>query len=79
MRTSETMVSTADGEMLLYEAAPDGDRHGAIVVDGELRTSRAGVMAAGDVVAGAYARIATAVGQGVLAARSVLRYVEGRT
>src|SRR5437763_14242896 len=32
MRTSETMVSTADGEMLLYEAAPDGDRHGAIVV-----------------------------------------------
>jgi len=55
------------------------DRHGAIVVDGELRTSRAGVMAAGDVVAGAYARIATAVGQGVLAARSVLRYVEGRT
>jgi len=57
----------------------DLDRHGAIVVDSELRTSRAGVMAAGDVVANAYPRIATALGQGVLAARSVLRYLQGRS
>ena len=52
------------------------NRHGAVVVDGELRTSRRGVFAAGDVTAGSYPRIATAVGTGVLAARSVLRHLE---
>jgi thioredoxin reductase len=36
-------------------------------------------MAAGDVVAHAYPRVATALGQGVLAARSVLRHVQGRS
>ena len=51
------------------------DRSGAIVVDETLATSRLGVFAAGDVVAGAYWRIATAVGQGSLAARSVLRHL----
>jgi thioredoxin reductase (NADPH) len=55
----------------------DMDRAGAIVVDREMRTSRDGVFAAGDVVAGAYARIAAALGQGSLAARSVLRYLHG--
>ena len=54
------------------------DRAGAIVVDGEMRTSRDGVFAAGDVVAGSYARVASALGQGAVAARSVLRYVQGR-
>ena len=54
------------------------DHRGAIVVDTELRTSRDGVLAAGDVVAGAYPRVATAMGQGVLAARSVLRCLQGR-
>jgi thioredoxin reductase (NADPH) len=51
------------------------DRSGAIVVDETLATSRPGVFAAGDVVAGAYWRIATAMGQGSLAARSVLRHL----
>ena len=37
-----------------------------------------GVMAAGDVTAGAYPRVATALGHGVLASRSALRYVQGR-
>jgi thioredoxin reductase (NADPH) len=55
------------------------DRRGAVVVDEELRTSRAGVFAAGDVVAGAYPRVATALGQGVLAARSLLRHLQGRS
>jgi carboxymethylenebutenolidase len=32
MRTSETMISTPDGEMLVYEAAPDGEERGAIIV-----------------------------------------------
>jgi thioredoxin reductase (NADPH) len=54
------------------------DRSGAIVVDSELRTSKVGVFAAGDVVSGAYLRVAAALGQGSLAARSVLRYLEGR-
>jgi len=61
----------------LFGGQLDLDRRGAIVVDEELRTSRAGVFAAGDVVADAYARIATALGQGVLAARSVLRSLQG--
>jgi thioredoxin reductase len=51
------------------------DRFGAVVVDETLATSRLGVFAAGDVVAGAYWRIATAMGQGSLAARSVLRHL----
>jgi carboxymethylenebutenolidase len=32
MRTSETMVSTPDGEMMIYEAAPAGEPPGAIIV-----------------------------------------------
>ena len=53
------------------------DRAGAIVVDQAMQTSREGVFGAGDVVAGAYARVAAALGQGALAARSVLRYLQG--
>jgi thioredoxin reductase len=49
-----------------------------VLVDADLRTSRPGVFAAGDVVAGAYPRIATAMGHGVLVARSVLRFVQAR-
>jgi thioredoxin reductase (NADPH) len=55
----------------------DLDRHGAIIVDGQLRTSMPGVFAAGDVIADAYARVAAALGQGSLAARSVLRHLQG--
>ena len=63
----------------LFEGQLELDRAGAIVVDDELRTSRVGVLAAGDVTAGSYPRVATALGQGVLAARSTLRHVQGRT
>jgi thioredoxin reductase (NADPH) len=63
----------------LFEGQLELDRSGAVVVDRELRTSRAGVFAVGDVVAGAYARVAAALGQGSLAARSVLHYLEGRS
>jgi len=55
------------------------DARGAVVVDDRLRTSCSGVFAAGDVTAGSYPRIATALGQGALAARSVLRHLEGRS
>jgi thioredoxin reductase (NADPH) len=54
------------------------DGTGAIVVDRDLRTSDAAVFAAGDVVSDAYPRIAAALGQGSLAARSVLRHLQGR-
>jgi thioredoxin reductase (NADPH) len=52
------------------------DRRGFVVTDGELRTSCTGVFAAGDVVAGAYWRVAYALGQGMLAARSILLHLE---
>jgi thioredoxin reductase len=63
----------------LFEDQLELDRSGAVVVDRELRTSQAGVFAVGDVVSGAYARVAAALGQGSLAARSVLHYLEGRS
>ncbi len=59
----------------LFREQIEIDRSGGVVVDGTLATSRPGVFAAGDVVAGAYWRIATAIGQGSLAARSVLRHL----
>ena len=63
----------------LVRGQVDLDRAGALVVDRELHTSREGVMAAGDIVTDAYPRVATALGQGVLSARSVLRHLQGRT
>ena len=63
----------------LFEGQLELDRSGAVVVDRELRASRAGVFAVGDVLSGAYPRVAAALGQGSLAARSVLHYVEGRS
>jgi thioredoxin reductase (NADPH) len=50
--------------------------HGGIVVDATLHTSQPRAFAAGDVVEGAYERIATAIGQGSLAARSILGHLE---
>jgi thioredoxin reductase len=62
----------------LFGGVLELDRRGALVVDRDLRSSRPGVYAAGDITAGAYARVATAMGQGVLAARSLLRHLQGR-
>jgi thioredoxin reductase len=50
----------------------------AIVVGRDLQTSREGVYAAGDIVSDPYPRVAAALGQGSLAARSVLRFLQGR-
>lgn len=61
----------------LFQGQVETERSGAVVVDETQATSHRGVFAAGDVVAGAYWRIATAMGQGSLAARSALRYLEG--
>jgi len=52
------------------------DGHGALRADELGTTSASGIFGAGDVVSGAYARIAAAMGQGILAARSCLRYLE---
>jgi thioredoxin reductase (NADPH) len=54
----------------------DLDRRGAVIVDAAFRASCPGVFAAGDVVAGAYWRVAAALGQGSVAARSILLHVE---
>jgi thioredoxin reductase (NADPH) len=59
----------------LFRDQLEVDGSNAVVVDEALATSRPGVFAAGDVVAGAYWRVATAIGQGSLAARSVLRHL----
>ena len=63
----------------LFAGQLELDRSGAILVDGDLHTSQRGVFAAGDVVSGAYPRVAAAFGSGLLAARSSLRYLEGRS
>jgi thioredoxin reductase (NADPH) len=55
----------------------DLGRRGGIAVDAGLRTSHARALAAGDVVEGAYERIAVAMGHGSLIARSVLGRLEG--
>ena len=59
----------------LFRGQLKTDGSNAVVVDETLATSRQGVFAAGDVVSGAYWRIAAAMGQGSLAARSVLRHL----
>lgn len=61
-----------------YAGQLDLDRRGFVIADPELRTSREGVFAAGDVVEGAYWRVAYALGQGILAARSMQQYLERR-
>jgi thioredoxin reductase (NADPH) len=65
-----------DPRTALFRDQIELDRRGAVTVDDALRTSRSGVFAAGDVVAGAYWRVAAALGQGSLTARSILRRVE---
>jgi thioredoxin reductase (NADPH) len=62
----------------LFRGQIELDAEGAVVVDAAARTSREGVFAAGDVAAGSYLRVGAAMGQGMLAARAVLGYLEGR-
>ncbi len=57
----------------------DLDRRGFVITDRELRTSQPGVFAAGDVVSGAYWRVANALGHGSLVSRTILRYLQDRT
>ncbi|MGB7052312.1 MAG: NAD(P)/FAD-dependent oxidoreductase [Acidimicrobiales bacterium] len=86
-RTSERRRLDVKGVVLKLGREPcvdlvrghlDLGAHGGIAVDADLRTSDPRTFAAGDVVEGAYARIATAIGQGSLAARSILGSLEPR-
>lgn len=52
------------------------DESGYILTDHDLQTAVPGIFAAGDVRAGAYRQIAAAVGEGVLAYRSIRNYLE---
>ena len=52
------------------------DEGGYVVTDSDLETSVPGIFAAGDVRAGAYRQIAAAVGEGVVAYRSIRHYLE---
>jgi len=54
------------------------DEAGFVLTDGDLGTSVKGIFAAGDVRAGSYRQIAFSVGDGVLAYRSIFRYLEGQ-
>lgn len=51
-------------------------KDGYIVTDANMRTSRPGVFAAGDIVAKLYRQVATAVGDGALAGISVIDYLK---
>jgi thioredoxin reductase (NADPH) len=57
----------------------DLDRRGFVITDRDLRASRPGVFAAGDVVSGAYWRVASAFGHGSLVSRTILRYLQDAT
>lgn len=59
----------------LVRGQVDLGAHGGIAVDAAMRTSDAGTFAAGDVTDEAYERVATAVGQGSLAVRSILTFL----
>ena len=54
------------------------DGRGFVIADRELRTSCPRVFAAGDVVSGAYWRVSSALGQGSLVSRTILRYLQNR-
>ena len=53
-------------------------RCGGIAVDAALRTSHPRTFAAGDVVDGAYERVATAAGQGSFVAHSILHFLQSQ-
>jgi thioredoxin reductase (NADPH) len=60
-----------------FRGQVDLDRRGFVIVDADLASSRPGVFAVGDVVSGAYWRVSNALGQGSLASRTILRFLQG--
>lgn len=83
--SGETKVVAAGGLVIKISRDPrtevfrgqlDMDRRGFLFADSDLRTSVPGVFAAGDVVSGAYWRVASAMGQGSLVSRTILRHLQ---
>ena len=83
--TGETKTVPAGGLIIKISRDPctgpfrgqvDIDHRGFVIVDGDLCTSCPGVFAAGDVVSGAYWRVANALGHGSLVSRTILRYLQ---
>ncbi len=60
----------------IFEGQIELDERGYVIVDADLATSSPGVFAAGDVHVGPVKQVATAVGDGALAAISAGRYLE---
>ncbi len=54
------------------------DDGGYVLAGSDFQTSVPGIFVAGDVRAGAYRQIAAAVGEGVMAYRSIRSYLEAR-
>lgn len=59
-----------------FRGQVDLDHRGFVITDRDLRTSRPGVFAAGDVVSGAYWRVSSALGHGSLVSRTILGYLQ---
>jgi len=64
-------------EVALVQDVVDTD-DGHIITDDHMRTSAEGIFAAGDIRRAALKQIATAVGDGAIAANSAYKYIQGR-
>ncbi len=82
--TSEQEVLNVDGIFISIGLVPDNKlfrdfvetREGYIAADGNMRTSRPGVFAAGDIIYKSYRQVATAVGDGALAGIAAIDYLK---
>jgi thioredoxin reductase (NADPH) len=63
----------------IFKGQIEMDSTGHIRVESDCRTSLAGIFAGGDIAAGGHDRIAYALGNGVMAARSIRRYLESQS
>ncbi|MEA2089527.1 MAG: thioredoxin-disulfide reductase [Thermoproteota archaeon] len=69
-------VGEAPNSQFAREAGVNVDKHGYIIVDERQRTNVKGVYAAGDVTNGPVKQVATAVGDGVIAATEASGYIK---
>lgn len=83
-KTAETSELSVDGAFVFIGAIPNTElfegqlemEHGYIVTDRDHHTSQTGVFAAGDVEAKSLKQVATAVGDGALAAYKIHKYLD---
>jgi thioredoxin reductase (NADPH) len=86
VKRGQTSLLDVDGVFVAVGLKPNSqcfssivelDNHGHILTDEFMATSVAGMFAAGDIRRNSARQIATAVGDGVMAATSVLKYIQG--